>query len=385
MRNENLSLRATIEPLKDFRVALDARMTTNANYSEIYRNTRSLNDVPDFQSQSASRTGSFSMSYIAINTAWDKDDADFRTSAFKQFEVNRSLVQGYLQSDAPRGGTTSLFDSNSQDIVIPAFLAAYTGKPVERNNLSPFPKIPLPNWQVDYSGLTKIPFLANYFNSITLSHKYTSTYTVSNYSANTNYDLNFFQLNRNLNDYNNLRPTRKSANGQGDSIFQPVLIINSIAITERFGPLVGINIKTKSKITIQANYNRGRDIALSVSNSQITEMNSQDLTVSLGYAKSGMKLPFRNKGRQIVLDNEVQMRCDFTFRDTKTTQRQIAQAGQVTAGMQDIQIKPTINYVINTRISLQFYLEHTRNLPRISQSFERRNTKFGIQLRINLM
>jgi len=382
-RTENLTMRATLEPIKDFTVQLDAKVATNANYSEIYRNTRSLSDVPNFQSQSASRTGSFTMSYIALNTSWDKDDADFRTSAFKQFETNRSQVRSLLQTDIPRGRGS--FDTNSQDVIIPAFLAAYSGKAVDNNNLSPFPKFPLPNWNINYSGLQRIPWVADKFSSVTLSHKYSSTYTVANYSANTNYDLSFFQLNRNLNDYNNLRPTLKTVNGNRDSIFQPVIVINSIIISERFGPLIGINIRTKKKLTIAANYNRGRDISLSVANSQITEMNTQDVTFSFGYAKSGMKLPFRNKGRIIVLDNEVQFKCDVTFRDTKTTQRQLEQAGQVTAGMQDLQIKPTINYVLNTRMNIQFYLEHTRNIPRISQSYERRNTRFGIQLRINLM
>ena len=48
--------------------------------------------------------------------------------------------------------------------------------------LTPFPKTPLPNWRIDYTGLTKIPFFKNMFQSITVSHGYQSSYGVTNFS-----------------------------------------------------------------------------------------------------------------------------------------------------------------------------------------------------------
>jgi cell surface protein SprA len=163
-----------------------------------------------------------------------------------------------------------------------------------------------------------------------------------------------------------------------------VYIINSVVINERFGPLIGINFRTKNRWNVRMDYNRERNIQLAVSNAQITELSSQDVSVTIGYSKSGMKLPFRDKGRQIVLTNEVQINCNVTIRDTRTVQRILDQVGTYTAGMQDIQIRPTASYVVNQRLNVQLYVEHSRNNPKISSSFRRTLTRFGVQLRFNL-
>src|SRR5690606_17631577 len=74
------------------------------------------------------------------------------------------------------------FDSTSQDVVIPAFLAAYSGNDARRVSLSPFPRTPLPNWRIDYTGLGKIGIFSDLFQSVTLSHAYQSSYSVLNYT-----------------------------------------------------------------------------------------------------------------------------------------------------------------------------------------------------------
>ena len=75
-------------------------------------------------------------------------------------------------------GTYSL---NSQEVVIPAFVAAYSGQDPETVNTSPFPKFPIPNWSLNYRGLSKIEALSEIFTSINISHAYASRYDVSNY------------------------------------------------------------------------------------------------------------------------------------------------------------------------------------------------------------
>ena len=46
----------------------------------------------------------------------------------------------------------------SADVMIPAFLAAYTGKDVNTIELTAFPSMKriLPNWRITYDGLAKL-------------------------------------------------------------------------------------------------------------------------------------------------------------------------------------------------------------------------------------
>ena len=114
-------------------------------------------------------------------------------------------------------------------------------------------------------------------------------------------------------------------------------------------------------------------------------MRTQDVTVGLGFAKSGVTLPLiKDKGRPIILKNELTMRADFTVRDNATIQRVATGAHNFQAGGLDIQFKPTANYVINQRLNIQFYFERTINQPRTSASYVRKVTAFGFQLRFAL-
>jgi len=77
----------------------------------------------------------------------------------------------------------------SSDVLIPAFLAAYTGTDVNRQYLDPFPSFRsvLPNWRVTYDGLINLGNLRNIFKSFTINHAYQCTYTVGSYNSYLNW------------------------------------------------------------------------------------------------------------------------------------------------------------------------------------------------------
>lgn len=400
-RTENLTGRLTLEPFRDMRVQLDAKMSNMANYSEIFRDSNSIKTInPNFQSFNPGRGGSYSISYIAIGSAFlGGNDANNKNEAFRRLEQYRGILFNRLQSEFEANrdrilrttNDTNLltrpdlvrFDSSSQDVLLPAFLAAYSGQDPNRIGLSAFPRIPLPNWRFDYAGLTKIPFFANIFQSVNVTHAYTSNYTVGSYSANLVYGGDVFSLDRDLTQFQ--MPTQTVTNGRDARVFSPSLIINTANLNERFSPLIGINVRTKNKITLRFDYNRDRNITFNMSNAQITEMSGQDVTFGGGFAQSGLKLPFRVQGRQVVLENELQTRLDITLRDSETVQRQLDQINTITMGIQDIQIKPSINYMINQRLNVQAYYEYSQSNPKISTSFRRIQQRFGVQLRFTLM
>lgn len=384
--SENLTARTSLEPLPDFRLQLDAKMTTQSAYSTIWRDTLGyLSPQTGWAALNPSRNGSYSISYISIASAFDKNDAENRSETFKKFEEYRYIFRSRLENANParRDNERLRYDNNSQDVLIPAFLAAYSGQDPKKASLSPFPRIPLPNWRVDYAGLSKVPLLAEWFQNISLTHAYTSTYSVASYTTNLLYGEEFVNLRRRLDFYQ--YPNQAVATPRGDSVFTPIYPITQVVITEKFGPFVGINLRTKNKITFRFDYNRDRNVVLNLNNAQITELKSQDFTFGTGFARSGIKLPFRSQGRTIVLKNELTTRFDVTLRDTETIQRKLDEVATITQGFQDLQFKPSINYVINQRLNVQAYFEHTINTPRISTSFKRTVTRFGFQLRFTLM
>ncbi len=373
-RTIDLSIRAQIEPLRDFKIQLDAKKTATGNFQEIFRFDpgADINENNGFTSLTPSRSGSYSVSFFSIGTAFQKNDTANNSAAFQDFEAYREIIRSRLQVANPAGE----YGSNSQDVLIPAFIAAYSNKSPEEVTLNPFPKTPIPNWRLDYAGLSRVPAFAAIFSSINITHSYSSTYSVGNFTNSLLYDQNL-DLTNSLTDY-------PLATVENDNSLVPVYVITDVSISERFAPLIGINIRTKTRLTARIEYRKERNLALQLSNSQITEMRSNDFSIDFGYTKSDWKIPFRVQGRTVTLKNDITFRMNFTIRDTESIQRKIEEEATVTQGNINIQLRPTISYIVNDRLNIQAFFERTINEPRVSSSFKRASTAAGIQVRFSL-
>jgi cell surface protein SprA len=378
--NQTLKIDAIVEPIKDLQIMLTAKRTNMANYQELFSYDRA-NDV--FVTQTPQRGGQYSISYFSLFTAFTGDDGANNSPLFNDFIRNRRLVKTTLDGQN-REGT---YDRNAQDVLIPSFLAAYSGSSVSNQSLSAFPQIPLPNWKLTYNGLSTIPLFKPYFRSIQIEHSYQSEYSTGGYQSSLVFtDPSLLRLNIDL---QNLPLAKLDAN---TNKLTPVFVMNQVTITEAFAPLVGVRIKTAKNISVTARYNMNRGLALNMSNSQVTELRNNELVMEFGFTKANFKIPFKIRGSYRTLKNDLTFACAFTIRDTKTAQRTIktlangdeVQESTVTQGNYNFQLRPTINYVINQRASLQFYFDHSINAPYVSNSFRRTNTAFGIQLRFNL-
>ena len=58
--------------------------------------------------------------------------------------------------------------------------------------------------------------------------------------------------------------------------------------------------------------------------------------------------------------------------------------GQVTNGSKTIQLRPTIDYLLNTRLNLQLYYSQTITEPNVKNAFRNSTTEGGLQLRYSL-
>lgn len=370
-RTKSLSMRANIDPTPELKIQLDVKKDVTDSYQEIFRFS---SDINDFASLNPNRAGTYKISTISILTAFNRTNNEKSSEVFQQFEKNIETIR---EEFFKRTGHE--YDT-AQDVTIASFIAAYTGKSAKSVSLSPFPKTPLPNWRVDYTGLINIPALKERFQAITLSHAYSSSYSVLNYNNSLEYnDPNKVGIKVPIEDYNN-GTYGEVVDGQ----VLPIYVISQVLISEQFSPLIGINIRTKNRLTVRADYKTKRELSLFVSNAQITELNSRDVSVELGYTKNNFKLPFKTKGRTIVLKNDVTFRMNVSLIDTKTIQRVIDLPNRITNGNINFQLRPNVSYVINQKLSIMLYYERTINDPVVSNSFRRSTTRFGAQVRFSL-
>ncbi|MEQ9405430.1 MAG: cell surface protein SprA [Cyclobacteriaceae bacterium] len=381
VRNENLNspfrqtfgtdidIRADIEPTKDLKVQLSWSRGLNNSYQEIFR----FDGGGGFETLSPTRTGTYTSSFMTIKTAFEKQPEDNFSQAFADFERNLGIVRTRLDQLNPAVET---YDTLAQDVLIPAFISAYTGKSATDVELTPFPKIPLPNWRMDYTGLSKIPALQEIFASITISHGYNSTYSVSGFN-NLIYDENVVGLQNDLLDY-------PLAQVDTAGRLVPVYLINQVLISEQFVPLIGINVRTTDNISARIEFKKSRNLALNMSNAQVTETNNNDVTVDFGYTKTGFKLPWRFQGRTITLENDLTIRISASVRDSRTVQRKIEDEDIITNGSRTFQMRPTFTYKLSNQLDLSMYFERNVTNPKVLSSFKRATSAFGIQLRFGL-
>ena len=365
---KTLSIRMDVEPLKDFQLQIEAQRTQGANYSEVLRYDPFSDD---YVSETAVRTGNYNISYFSLSTAFTSDDEFGNSPLFDDFIANRTTVKTALDAENSAGS----YDLGSQDVLIPAFLSAYSG----RNTTSEFPRIPLPNWRVTYNGLTNLEMFKDRFRSISITHGYQSTYAVGSYTSSLLYDFSY--LNLGITEYN--VPLADLIDPETGNL-QPVFVVNQVSISERFSPLIGINIRTNNDITFRFNFNKDRTLSLNLSNSQLAEQKNNDFVFDVGFVRKGVKIPFTD----VVLKNDLTFRCAVTLRDTKVIQRKIdtdgTQDSDFTGGNYNLQFKPTLAYMVNKRVNLTAYFDRAINKPRLSNSFPRYNTAFGVQVRFNL-
>jgi cell surface protein SprA len=390
-----------LEPFKGFRMQIKGNLSRGDSYQEMYR-PETLGG--SFSTLNPLRNGSFSMSFWSFKTGFKKLSSDslssYQYDIFDNMVANRQKVLDRLNkiNTNEEGVLVGQYDLNSQDVLIPAFFSAYSGQSLDKifeksakrgsKTFNPFLAFPMPNWRIDYQGLEKFPFFKMLFNSITISHQYSSTYSVGNFTSSLEYGsqvLNLLIRDYPLGGKTVQNPTNIPFLNQNIPLFSPTFIMSTITMEEKFSPLVGVNFTTKKNITGSFNWNKERRAALNLSNAQVAEYNSNDFVFGIGYKKNNVKLPLRGKdGNFVVLKNDLNFRIDFTSRDIKALQRRLDGDVVPIQGNYNLQVRPQLQYQINKKISMGMYWEKMVNTPFTSLSFERRSSIFGLNARFNL-
>lgn len=387
--DQKLSVTGQIEPIREFTVDLNLDKTYSKDYSELFK---VVTDNGDFQHLSPLATGGFNVSYIAFKTLFAKNKPTEISETFKKFEAYRLILSERLANSNPyqKGLGTNAdgyykgYNRYAQDVLIPAFIAAYSGQDPKSVGLikqtnpniksNPFSNIkPKPNWRITYTGLTRIPAVASTFSAISITHAYNGSLGMNSFNSALLYQ----------------DPYRYSAPGFIDTIsgnFVPYFLVPNITIQESFSPLLGIDITTVSQLTASFQYKKSRQLSLSLVDYQLSEVNSTEWTFGGALRRRGFNLPFKVPGtKKKKLDNDVNFRLDLSVRDDATSNSRLDQENAFTTGGQRVvSIQPSIDYVLNNRVNIKFFFDQRKVVPYISTSAPITNTRAGIQLRISL-
>ncbi|TNE27565.1 MAG: cell surface protein SprA [Bacteroidetes bacterium] len=393
MENTNLQVRGTIEPISDLRIDVNFTRTTGYNYNSVFRyigtnpDDQVLRDAfgTGFQHLNPMSVNTYSISWLAWGSAFESS-SDRESVAYNQFLENRFVLSGRLAEDYalqdPNYNPTFDPDSGysgysvfSQQAMIPAFISAYGGAPSDQigMTLNELPKVPMPNWRLNYTGLMRLEWFKENFSSFALSSSYSSTLQVANYQTNL---LRQQQLLENP----NVNPRDLS----GD--FMPEFQVSQVSMTEAFRPLVGFNMRMKNNTTFKFDYNRDRNISMSLANQQITDTKGNEITVGAGYIIKDVKFNFITTGAsRTPVNSNLELRVDLSIRDNVTVIRRIAVGqNQITAGQRLTTIKFTADYKISRRITAQLYYDQNIAVFKTSSAFPTNRIQTGISIRLSL-
>ncbi len=385
--SQRLNITAQLSPFRDFMIDVNVDKMFDKSYSELFKDTNAFDNIGHTR-LTPYALGGFSVSFISYQTLFTKFDPNEVSETFKKFEQYRQVLSNKLGGENPYStgtpgpdGYADGYGRYAQDVVIPAFLAAYTGKdpnsikgiknsnPNLRSN--PFSGIlPKPNWSITFNGLSRIKGLDKIFTNVTIRHGYHSTLSMNSFNT----ALLFTDPNRVGYPY-----FRDPQSGN----FVPFFLVPNITIAEAFDPLIEIDMTFTNQLQARFEYRKSRQLSLSLIDYQLAENRSEEVVFGFNWRKKGF--PLIKRLGKMKLDNDVTFRMDFSLRDDATANSKLDQGTSFgTAGQKVIRIAPSIDYILNNRVSLKLYFEQNKNIPKISNSFPVTNTRGGLQVRISL-
>jgi cell surface protein SprA len=390
-RREQINLRANIEPFPGLRIDL----TSDRRYSETissYLRADLNGNFPD-STRNTRVTGMFTMSIISWGSAFEKvpKSGDYTSATFEKFKEYTAVISqrrasersaidpGYDPNIDPGTGEpvdgpyASGYGMTSSEVLVPAFLAAYTNGDPDKVSLDPFPSAwhMMPNWRINFEGLTKFEAVRKVFNSVSISHQYRSTYSIGSFNTSLYYDP----------DASGISSVRDMS-----SNFIPMYEINTVIVNEQFSPLINIDLGWKNSLTTRFEYRKSRTVTLNMASNQVADIRNDEITVGAGYRFDDVSIIMRSGGGQRALKSDLNLRLDFTVRDNKTIARKlIEEVNQPVAGQKVFTVGATADYMLSDRFNLQIYANHNLNNPFVANTFRTSNTNFGFSLRFTLV
>ena len=376
-----INYRVNTEPLQGLKIDFSGNLTEAQNMQHYFRYNNQLNDFEVF---TPTNNGNFSMSYLMWGTSFASSDS-INSPLFENLLSYRKIIAERIAKDNPlwieqvnRYEFDSIagdyfpvgYGSSSLDVLMYSFIAAYTGKDPNKIKLNPFPSIPLPNWNLTYNGLTNIPALSKLFKSISITHSYKSTYSISSWASNVYYD-----------------PNNTIQTFENSSLIIPKYDISQMVLSEQYMPLIGVDLGFQNSFSTNLQFKKSRTLTMSFSNNQLTEVNSHEFVIGGGYRIKNLSfsiLPIGGGSKQTI-KNDLVLKLDLGFKYDKTILRRIDENNnQVSAGQNKINVYLTADYTFSQRLSAQAFFKYDMSNPFVSRTYRNSTTFAGITIRFSL-
>ena len=387
----DLDIKVTLEPLPGLKIQLNGKRYYAQSTSIIY----------SYDHLQENMSGSFNITQCALGTMFRRvgnQEDNFANSTYDQFLANRELLTQRVQSQydgitLPSEGFLSNIpsgtkydpnkhgrvSSNSADVLVPAFLSAYTGRDANKINLNPFLGILkiLPNWSVTYDGLGKLPVLRDHFKSVTLTHAYTCKYSIGSFGSYSTW-VGADGANKQLGFVRDVTTDAPSPSSAYD--------ISNVTLTEAFSPLIGVNMTMKNSLNFKAEFRKQRNLALNVTSVQLTEGHTNEFVLGAGYTVKNLNFIAKKKdGGQKKVSNDLKLQVDVSYKDVKMLLRKVEEGiTQASSGNKVFAIKISADYVLSQKINLQLFYDHQGTTPLISSSYPVKADNVGLNIKLML-
>ncbi|SDG65953.1 cell surface protein SprA [Flavobacterium omnivorum] len=368
--NKLFKATANVDLFPDLKIDLTLDRAFSENFSEQY-------DVTDgvYNARSPYNTGIFSISAVLIKTSFATSDEN-SSAAFDDFRMNRLTVANRLATD--RGidinnpinrdaeGFPLGYGKNNQAVLLPAFLAAYSGGDASAVSLGIFRSFPIPNWAIKYNGLMRYGVFKKNFKRFSLQHNYRASYTINAFRSNFEYDN---------------APNGVDASGN----FFNQTIMSNINLVEQFSPLLRMDFELKSSLKVLTEIKKDRALSMSFDNNLLTEVKGVEYIVGLGYRFKDVIFSSRLADNPTgIIKSDINLAADIGYRNNQTIVRYLDYDNNQLAGGQNIwSIKVKADYAFSKNLTAIFYYDHSFSKAVISTSFPLTNVRSGFTIRYN--
>jgi len=389
----DLDIKVTLEPIKGLKVDLSAKRYEAKNTTINYM----------YEGMPKTFTGSYNITMMALSTAFKATGdakSNYNSELFNTFLKNRQTIADrlnakYAGTNYPNAGflyrgtnvapvpydpSRGAYNINSSDVLIPSFLAAYTGRDINTIDTNPFLSILsiLPNWRVSYVGLSNIVWIKVRFNSVSLTHSYSCSYNIGSYTSYSTWvgmsaDNGAFGYVRDVQDQNNALPSSPYD-------------ISDVSINEQFIPLIGVNVALKNSMTGKVEYRKSRNLVLNLSSTQLIESATDEYVVGAGYILKDFDVILKLKSdKQTKVKNDLKLSADVSYKDIKTLLRKVDEnITQASSGNKLFTLKVIADYVFSAKVNIQLFYNKQMSTPLISSSYPVSSSDFGVSFKFML-
>ena len=353
--SSDFQIKAVLEPIRDLKIDLSASRTDNRAKSVQYM----------YAGMPTTLSGTFSMTTISLRGAlagMGNADNGYYSAAFDHF---RELIPEFQQK---------VGDEYSAEVLIPAFLSAYTSGAGKSLDIFPALTRLLPNWNIRYGGLSKLPWVKDHLKSLNLNHSYKSVYSVGSYVNNS---------------------------------------YTTVSINESFSPLIGFDATFQNDLTAKLEYRTTRVLNLSMTSIQLNESLSKDWVVGLAYKlrdfnlfgasgnrkvskaqnpKKTSKSGDQNNTKQTKsssktgVNHDLNLRLDISLRKQAAITRDIATGmSSASSGNSAFKFSFMADYTLSRLLTLTAYFDSQTNTPLLSSnSYPTTTYDFGLSMKFSL-